>query len=91
MTIYAQLGVRPVLNAMGSVTIYGGSLMPEPVLQAMTEAARCSVPLRALQERAGARIAALAGVEAALISSGAAGGITLAIAGCLTGGDPARV
>jgi D-glucosaminate-6-phosphate ammonia-lyase len=91
MSIYARLGVRPVINAMGSVTIYGGSLMPAPVLEAMVEAAGCYVPLRTLQERAGARIAELAGVEAALISSGAAGGITLAVAGCLTGLDPDKV
>lgn len=91
MSIYSELGVRPVINAMGSVTIYGGSLMPAPVVQAMTEAAGSFVPLRTLQERAGARIAELAGVEAALVSSGAAGGIALAIAGCLTGTDAARV
>lgn len=91
MSVYQQLDVHPVINGMGSVTIYGGSLMPEPVLQAMVEAAGHFVPLRTLQERAGARIADLAGVEAALVSSGAAGGIALAVAGCLTGTDPQLV
>jgi L-seryl-tRNA(Ser) seleniumtransferase len=57
----------------------------------MAEAAAAFVPLRQLQERAAARIAELAGVEAALISAGAASGIALAIAGCLTDGEPERV
>jgi L-seryl-tRNA(Ser) seleniumtransferase len=80
-----------VINAWGSVTIYGGSLMPPEVVQAMVEAAANYVPLVTLQQRAGERIAELAGVEAALVSAGAAGGITLAVAGCLTGADPARI
>jgi L-seryl-tRNA(Ser) seleniumtransferase len=57
----------------------------------MVAAAGSYVPLRMLQGRAGERIAELAGVEAALVSSGAAGGITLAVAGCLTGTDAGRV
>jgi len=89
--IYDELGVRPLVNAMGTVTILGGSLMPEPVLEAMADAARSFVTLRELQDRAGARIAELAGVEAALVSSGAAGGITLAAAACITGQDWDRV
>jgi L-seryl-tRNA(Ser) seleniumtransferase len=65
--------------------------MPDEVVRAMAEAAGCYVPLRDLQERAGRRIAELAGVEAALVSSGAAGGIALAVAGCLAGHEPERV
>ncbi len=87
MGIYDELGVRRLINAMGTVTILGGSLMPEPVVAAMADAARSFVTLRELQDKAGARIAELTGVEAALISSGAAGGITLAAAACITGKD----
>lgn len=89
--IYEDLGVRRLINAWGSVTILGGSLMPEPVLAAMREAAGSFVTLRELQDRAGTRIAELVGVEAALISSGAAGGITLAAAACITGTDQDRI
>lgn len=85
MGIYEDLGVKRLINAWGSVTILGGSLMPPPVLQAMEEAAQSYVRLRDLQDRAGARIAELAGVDAALVSSGAAGGILLAAAAAITG------
>jgi len=89
--IYEELGVRRFINAWGTVTILGGSVMPEPVVQAMVDAARSYVTLRELQDRAGARIAEMVGVEAALVSSGAAGGITLAAAACITGADWDRV
>ena len=91
MGIYEELGVRRFINAWGTVTILGGSVMPEPVVQAMVDAARSYVTLRELQDRAGARIAEMVGVEAALVSSGAAGGITLAAAACITGADWDRV
>lgn len=91
MSLYDDLGVRRLINAWGSVTILGGSLMPPAVLEAMNEAARSFVRLRELQEKAGARIAELVGVEAALVSSGAAGGILLSVAACLTGRDPERI
>lgn len=91
MGLYEDLGVKRLINGWGSVTILGGSVMPEPVLQAMLDAARSYVTLRDLQDRAGARIAELVGVDAALISSGAAGGIALAAAACITGKDKERI
>ena len=30
-TLYERLGVRPVINGVGTVTRLGGSLMPAPV------------------------------------------------------------
>ena len=91
MGIYEELGVRRLINASGTNTVVGGSLMPEPVLEAMADAARSYVTLRDLQDRAGERIAELVGVEAALVSSGAAGGIALAAAACITGGNWDRI
>jgi len=38
--IYTRLGIRPVINAIGVVTILGGSIMPPEVMQAMEEAAK---------------------------------------------------
>ena len=89
--IYEELGVRRVINAWGTKTVLGGSRMPPAVVEAMADAARSFVTLRELQERAGARIAELVGVEAAMVSSGAAGGILLAVAACIAGTDPAKV
>ncbi len=36
MDVYARLGVRPIVNARGMNTMASGSLMPKPVLDAMT-------------------------------------------------------
>jgi L-seryl-tRNA(Ser) seleniumtransferase len=91
MGIYEELGVRRLINASGTNTVVGGSLMSEPVLAAMADAARSYVTLRDLQDRAGERIADLVGVDAALVSSGAAGGIALAAAACIAGADWDRI
>lgn len=61
--------------------------MPPEVLAAMHEAAQHHVWLPDLQAAAGRRVAAVVGAPAALITSGAAGAILLAVAGCLTGVD----
>jgi D-glucosaminate-6-phosphate ammonia-lyase len=90
-SIYQSLGVKRVINATGTVTILGGSLMPPEVVAAWADASRHFVNLLELQEKVGERIAQLAGVEAALVTTGAAGAILLGTAAAVTGGDPARV
>jgi seryl-tRNA(Sec) selenium transferase len=64
--------------------------MPPEVLAAFQEAARGYVWLPALQEATGRRVAEVVGAPAALLTSGAAGAILLAVAGCLTGTDRER-
>lgn len=65
--------------------------MQRECFQAMEEAGRSFVFLDELHTKAGQYIAQLVGVEAAYISSGAAGGIVLAAAACLTGTDPQKI
>ena len=90
-SIYSRLGIRPVINGIGTVTILGGSIMPPEVTQAMEEAGQYYVPLPELQRRAGARIAELVGVPAAMVTAGAASAITVGTAACITRGDPAKL
>jgi uncharacterized pyridoxal phosphate-dependent enzyme len=86
---YSDLGVRPVINAAATLTRLGGSRMPAPVLDAMRSGADSFVDLVELQDRVGRRIAELTGNEACYVSSGAAAGIAIAIAACITdGGGP---
>jgi len=87
MNIYETLGIRPVINAQATLTRLGGSLMPPDVLDAMTAAARSFIDLEELQLRIGERIAELTHNEAAYVSSGAAAGLVLATAACITGLD----
>jgi seryl-tRNA(Sec) selenium transferase len=82
---YRDLGLRPVINAAATLTRLGGSRLAPPVTAAMAAAATEFTDLPELHELVGARIADLTGNEAAYVSSGAAAGITLAAAGCMTG------
>lgn len=87
--VYAALGVKPVINAAGTFTNLGGSLMPPEVVAAWTAAAQSWVNLTELQDRVGEKIAQLIGVEAALVTTGAAGAMLLGTAAVVTGGDRA--
>jgi L-seryl-tRNA(Ser) seleniumtransferase len=89
--VYARLGVRPIINGMGTVTVVGGSLLPPEVTAAMEEAARCFVSLPELQEKAGAHLAAILGVPAAMVTAGAASAIAVATAVSMTRGDPEKL
>ena len=84
-SIYERLGVRPFINARGTITTLGGSIMPPQVIEAMVEASQQFIPLNQFQEKAGEHIAALIDAEAAFICAGAASGMMLAGAACLTG------
>ena len=85
MDIYDRLGVEKLINAAGNNTNIGGSLMAPEVFEAMMEAGRSFVDLVELSQKVGLEIARLARVEAAHVSSGAASGVVLATAACLTG------
>jgi L-seryl-tRNA(Ser) seleniumtransferase len=89
--VYTRLGVKPLINGMGTVTVVGGSLMPPEVVRAMEEASRHFVYVPDLQEKAGARIAALVGVPAAMVTAGAASAIAVATAAAMTRGDPKKI
>jgi L-seryl-tRNA(Ser) seleniumtransferase len=89
--VYAELGVRPFINAAGTYTALSASLMPPEVVRAMDEASRSYVSIPELQEAAGKRIASLLGAEAALVTSGCAAALTLATAACVCGGDEAAI
>jgi D-glucosaminate-6-phosphate ammonia-lyase len=91
MTIYTSLGVHPIINAIGTFTRLGGTLMPPEVVQAMTEAAQQFVCMEELQYHAGQAIAQLTGAEAAYVTSGAQAALVLSIAACITGLDPAKM
>ena len=85
LPIRERLGLRPVINASGTVTPLGASIIVPEAIKAMAEIAPQFVEIDDLQRRASETIARLTGAEAGFVASSAAGGITLAVAGAMTG------
>lgn len=89
--LYTQLGVTPVINAMGHVTVLGGSILSPRVQAAMDAANRSYVGMEELQDKAGRAIAGMLGAEAAVVTSGAYAALAQGAAGIMTGNDPAKI
>ncbi len=81
--IYDSLGVRPLINAAGTLTRLSGSIMAPETTAAMAEAAGSFVRIDTLQAAASRTIGKHTGAEAALVTAGAAAGLTLAAAACI--------
>lgn len=90
-SIYAQFGVRPVINGVGPATRLGGSILDDEVLAAMAQATREFVKIDELQDAAGRYIAEITGAESGYVTSGAAAGLALSAAACMTGLDPVKI
>jgi seryl-tRNA(Sec) selenium transferase len=86
--VYRSIGVRPVINARGTYTIIGGSVMLPEVRAALDAAAQRYVHLDELADAIGARLAALTGAEWGVVTSGCAAALTHAAAACVAGGNP---
>ena len=85
---YQELGVATVINAEGTMTMLGGSLIRAEVEAVMAQAARHFVSIPGLEAAAGKRIAQMLKLPegySALVTSGAAGAIQSGLAGILTG------
>lgn len=85
--VYTRIGVKPIINGVGTVTVLGGSLMPAEVVQAMNDASKHFVSVPELQKKVGARIAELLKVPAAMVTCGAASAIAVGTAACMSRGD----
>lgn len=91
VSIYHRFGVTPMINAAGTKTRLGGVRMDPEVRAAMEDAAEASVDMAQLQAAASRVIAGVTGAEAGYVTSGAAAGLTLGAAACMTGTDPAKI
>ncbi|MFN9458453.1 MAG: hypothetical protein ACK6D7_13910 [Acidobacteriota bacterium] len=83
MSVYAALGLTPIINAKGPSTRVSGGLLSPAVAAAMAEAASLCVDMADLQAAASAVIARHTGAEAGIVTSGAAAGLLLGAAACL--------
>lgn len=89
--IYQCIGVPTIINAKGPSTRLSGGIMRREVAEAMVEASQHCVDMAVLQARASEIIAEATGAEAGLVTSGAAAGLLLGTAACVTGLDPGRM
>lgn len=87
-TIYDELGVRPVINARGNMTVLGGSMPTVSVRAAMEEAGTQYVEMKELLEQSGLHIADILGTEAAYVTSGCGAALALSAAACIAGNRP---
>jgi L-seryl-tRNA(Ser) seleniumtransferase len=81
---YEKLGVTKIINAAGTYTILTASTMPPSVQAAVARAAKSPVRLIELQTKAGEYLARCLRCESAMVTSGAASGLTLGVAACMT-------
>src|SRR5262249_54239115 len=89
--VLRRLGVRRVINCMGTVTFLGGMPMDQAVIDAMAEAARVKVDLNELLGAAGKRVAEIAHAPAACLTTGAAAALQLSAAACIAGSDRTKI
>jgi L-seryl-tRNA(Ser) seleniumtransferase len=86
--LYKSIGVRPVINCRGTLTVISGSLELPEVRAAVEAGGQKHVVLDELMEAIARRLAELTGAEWALVSAGCAAGIAHTTAACVTGGNP---
>ena len=79
--------IVPIINAAGKLTALGGSAQSDAVAAAQAAAARLHVDMSLLRQQAAQKIADLTGAESACITSGAAAGISIAVASIITGSN----
>lgn len=89
--LFKEFGIRTFINAAGTLTYMTGSLMHDEVLDAINYGAKEFCLLDEIQDKVGAKIAQMVHSEAAVVTSGAFSGMTLGLAGILTGMDQKKV
>ncbi|WP_132060675.1 aminotransferase class V-fold PLP-dependent enzyme [Halorussus amylolyticus] len=87
-SVYDEIGVPAVINAAGTKTRIGGSLIREEAVEAMADAATGFARISDLQARASDLVSEVTGAEAGYVASGAASAMTLGAAAAIAGDDP---
>lgn len=89
--LFKELGIRTFINAAGTLTYMTGSLMHDEVLETINSTSKDFCMLDEVQDKVGEKIAKIVHSEAAVVTSGAFSGMTLGLAGILTGMDVKKV
>ena len=90
-TIYDDLGIRPIINAEGSRTVLGGSMVSNGVQAAMDAANASFAPMAEVLDKTGAAIANLLDAEDAFVTSGCFAALVLSAAAAMTVNDHSKI
>ncbi|OWV74551.1 hypothetical protein ATY76_26745 [Rhizobium sp. R339] len=80
-----SIGLRPVINVSGTMTSLGASIVVPEAIEAMASILPHFVEINDLQRKASSVIARLTGGEAGFVTASCSAGISLAVAGAITG------
>src|SRR5687767_549431 len=86
--VYKAIGVRPLINCRGTLTIIGGSIELPEVRAAKSAANQQHAHLDEVMAAVGKRLAELTGAEWGMVSAGCAAAMSHATAACVAGGNP---
>lgn len=89
--IRLSYGLRPIVNASGTMTSLGASIVVPEAVAAVTAALPQFIEIDDLQRHASRTIARLTGGEAGFVTASCAAAITLAVAAAMTGDDRAAI
>ena len=88
VNLYKSIGVRPLINGRGTLTVIGGSMELPEVRAAKNAANQVFAQLDEVMDGVGKRLAELTGAEWGMVSAGCAAAISHATAACVAGGNP---
>ncbi len=90
-TVYEYLGIKTIINASGSMTELGGTILEPIVAQAMAEASQYYVHLPTLISTVEDRISELLQIASVCVCACASAAISLSAAACITETDPQKI
>jgi D-glucosaminate-6-phosphate ammonia-lyase len=89
--IRPALGLRRIINVSGTMTALGASIVVPEAIDTIDGILSEFVEISDLHRKASRAIADATGAEAGCITASASAGITIAVAGAMTGSDIARI
>src|SRR5262249_20263542 len=89
--IRSQFGLRRIINVSGTMTSLGASIVVPEAVETIHGVLTEFVEINELHRRASEAIARATGAEAGCMTASCSSGISIAVAGCMTGADLARI
>jgi len=86
-----DMGLRRIINASGTMTALGASIMVPEAIAAMAAISPHFVDMDELHKKASEAIVRATGAEAGTVTASTAAGVAVSVAACMTGPDLGRI